>query len=173
MSHKIPAYTRRRFPQTAAGAGAVLMTPQIIPAAALDKDGAVAPSEKIVMGAIGIGGRGSGDLEALLGQSDVRLVAVCDVKKGSRERAKHRVDRRYGIKDRAAYRDFRDLLAERADTDALLIATGDRWHAPASVLAMKAGNDIYCEKPGALTIAAEIAAMVTDRGGASIHCGRV
>ena len=51
------------------------------------------------------------------------------------------------------YSDLRQLLAERTDIDAVLIATGDRWHALASMLAMRAGKDVYCEKPACLTMA--------------------
>jgi predicted dehydrogenase len=147
------ASSRRQFLRRAAGAGGALVFPALVPASALGRGGAVAPSERIVMGAIGVGGRGSGDLNWLLGQPDVQFVAVCDVQKGRREQAKRAVDGKYGTADCAAYRDFRELLAEQADTDAVLIATGDRWHTPASVLAMQAGKDVYCEKPGTLAIA--------------------
>ena len=104
------------------------------------------------MGAIGVGGQGTRDLVSFLGQPDVQFVAVCDVRQGNRDNAKNQVDGKYGNKDCAAYRDLRELLA-RKEIDAVLIATGDRWHAPASILAMRAGKDVYCEKPGALTIA--------------------
>ena len=143
--------SRRQFLQRTLAAGSALAVPYIIPAAALGRDGAVAPSERLVMGAIGIGGRGSGDLEWMLNEADVQLVAVCDVQKGRREDAKRMVDGKYGVTDCAAYRDFRQLL-ERTDIDAVLIATGDRWHAPAAIMAMRAGKDVYCEKPGMLTI---------------------
>ena len=63
------------------------------------------------------------------------------------------MDRKYGTKDCVAYADLRQLLAERTDVDAVLIATGDRWHALASTLAMRAGKDVYCEKPACLTMA--------------------
>jgi predicted dehydrogenase len=89
----------------------------------------------------------------MLGESDVRFVAVCDVRRASRESARDAVNGKYGNKDCAAYRDIRELLAERTDIDAVLIATGDRWHAPASVMAMRAGKDVYCEKPACLTMA--------------------
>ena len=145
--------SRRQFLQRTLAAGSALAVPCIIPAAVLGRGGAVAPSERIVMGAIGLGGRGSGDLGCLLGESDVQVVAVCDVRQGSREGARNMVNGRYGNQDCAGYRDLRELLAERTDVDAVLIATGDRWHAPASILAMQAGKDVYCEKPGALTIA--------------------
>jgi predicted dehydrogenase len=89
----------------------------------------------------------------MLGESDVRFAAVCDVRRASRESARNAVNGKYGNKDCAAYRDIRELLAERTDIDAVLIATGDRWHAPASVMAMRAGKDVYCEKPACLTMA--------------------
>jgi predicted dehydrogenase len=132
-------------------AGAVAL-PFYVPASALGLNGAVAPSERIVMGGIGLGGRGSYDLGALLNERDVQWVAVCDVRKSHREAAKHVVDSKQGHKDCAAYADLRQLLAERKDVDAVLIATGDRWHALASVWAMRAGKDVYCEKPACLTM---------------------
>ena len=145
--------SRRQLIKRALAASGAFAVPNIIPASALGRGGAVAPSERIVMGAIGVGGRGSGDLGWMLGEADVQFVAVCDVRKGSREGAKNAVDGKYGNKDCTAYRDLRDMLGTRADIDAVLIATGDRWHAPASVLAMQAGKDVYCEKPACLTMA--------------------
>ena len=73
------------------------------------------------------------------------------------------VDRKYGNTDCATYSDFRQLLAERTDVDAVLIATGDRWHALASILAMRAGKDVYCEKPACLTMAQGRAVVETAR----------
>jgi len=134
-------------------AASAVTLPYFIPASALGRGGAVAPSERIVMGGIGIGGRGSYDLGCLLAEPDVQWVAVCDVHKGRREAAKNTIDSKQGNKDCVAYGDMRQLLAERSDVDAVLIATGDRWHAPASTLAMRAGKDVYCEKPACLTMA--------------------
>ncbi|MEI6809105.1 MAG: Gfo/Idh/MocA family oxidoreductase [bacterium] len=145
--------SRRQFLKRSLATGGALAIPYFIPASALGRGGAIAPSERIVMGVIGVGGRGSGDLGWILGESDVQVVAVCDVKKGQRDNANNHVNKRYGNKDCVAYRDFRELLAEKTDIDAVLIATGDRWHAPVSIAAMQAGKDVYCEKPGALTIA--------------------
>ena len=105
------------------------------------------------MGGIGLGGRGSYDMGVMLAERDVQWVAVCDVVKGQREAAKNSVDAKYGNKDCAVYGDMRQLLAERTDLDAVLIATGDRWHALASVWAMQAGKDVFCEKPSCLTMA--------------------
>jgi predicted dehydrogenase len=147
-----PILTRRQFLGRALAVGAMAV-PSFIPASVLGYGGAVAPSERIVMGGIGIGGRGSYDLGFMLSQPDVHWVAVCDVLKGRRDAAKNVVDRKYGNKNCAAYSDLRQLLAERPEIEAVLIATGDRWHALASVLAMRAGKDVYCEKPACLTMA--------------------
>jgi len=105
------------------------------------------------MGGIGLGGRGSYDLSCLLAEKDVQWVAVCDVLKSRRDAAKNVVDNKQGNKDCSTFGDMRQLLADRTDVDAVLIATGDRWHALASVLAMRAGKDVYCEKPACLTMA--------------------
>jgi predicted dehydrogenase len=145
--------TRRRFLTRGAMAASAVALPYYIPASALGRNGAVVPSERIVMGGIGIGGRGSYDLGAMLNEREVQWVAVCDVLKSKRQAAKDTVDRKYGTKDCATYADLRQLLAERTDVDAVLIATGDRWHALASTLAMRAGKDVYCEKPACLTMA--------------------
>lgn len=148
-----PTLTRRRFLTRGAMAASAVALPYYIPASALGRDGAVAPSERIVLGGIGIGGRGSYDLGFMLSERDVQCVAVCDVLKGRREAAKQLVDGKQGNQDCAMYGDLRQLLAERTDVEAVLIATGDRWHALASVLAMRAGKDVYCEKPACLTMA--------------------
>jgi hypothetical protein len=136
-----------------ATAGAACAFPAVVPASALGRDGAVAPSNRLVMGLIGCGGRGFSDLGWLLHEDDVQFVAVCDVQRAKRDRAKASVDQKYGNADCATFRDFRELLDARKDIDALVIATGDRWHALAAMHCMRAGKDVYCEKPGALTIA--------------------
>lgn len=84
--------------------------------------------------------------------SDVQCVAIADVQANRRDAGKALVDRHYQNKDCESFRDFRELLA-RNDIDAVLIATGDRWHAEASILAAKAGKDVYSEKPSGITIA--------------------
>ena len=149
----ITALTRRRFLKRGAMTAGALALPSWIPASALGRGGAVAPSERIVMGGIGLGGRGSYDLGSMLAEPAVHWVAVCDVLKSRRDAAKHTVDRKQGNQDCAVYADLRQLLAERTDVDAVLIATGDRWHALAATLAMRAGKDVYCEKPACLTMA--------------------
>ena len=145
--------SRRGFLRTALGtAGCAAVMPAIIPASALGKDGAVAPSNRIVMAEIGLGNRGTGDLSSwVLPEAEVQFVAICDVRKARREAIKALVDNRYQSKDCQMYRDMRELLA-RPDIDAVLIATSDRWHASASVMAMRAGNDVYTEKPSSMTV---------------------
>ncbi|MBE3070748.1 MAG: Gfo/Idh/MocA family oxidoreductase [Planctomycetes bacterium] len=153
--------TRRAFLRAAAVAGAAAAAPLVLPARTLGLEGTVAPSERIVAGAIGVGGRGSSDLGWMMQEADVQLVAVCDVQKPRRDAAKKAVDAKYGNADCAVYRDMRDLLAERENIDILLIATGDRWHTVAASLAMKAGKDVYCEKPSTMTIAEGQALVAT------------
>ena len=82
--------TRRDLFKTAAVAGAALVAPAVIPASALGRGGAVAPSERIVMGGIGLRGRGMGDLGWLLPEADVQFVAICDAQKSAREKVPSR-----------------------------------------------------------------------------------
>lgn len=150
--HKTKA-TRRNFLKSAVQAGAVLAVPTILPATVLGRDGAVPPSERIVTGAIGIRGRGMGDLRWIMGNPDVQFVAICDLQKKQQLAVKQYVDTQYGNQDCAMYPEINAFLAERTDIDAVLIATGDRWHALASILAMRAGKDVFTEKPSSMTIA--------------------
>lgn len=132
-------------------AAAAIAAPTIIPASALGRDGAVAPSERIVLGGIGIRHRGGYVLSFMLNQPDTRFVAIADVRADRRAAVKQTADELYGDASCSTYRDFRELL-DRDDIDAVLIATGDRWHAPASILAAEAGKDVYSEKPCAITM---------------------
>jgi len=155
--------TRRECLRTAAAAGAAVLAPTIVPVSALGRGGAVAPSERIVLGAIGIGARGEFDLGRMLPEKDVQFVAICDVRKVRREHVKNLVDKKYGNSDCKMYADMREFLATRSDIDALLIATGDRWHALATIMAMRAGKDVYSEKPSCMTIAEGRAVVQTAR----------
>ncbi|NQT11619.1 MAG: Gfo/Idh/MocA family oxidoreductase, partial [Planctomycetes bacterium] len=133
--------TRRDFLRKSAVTGAALALPSVVPAHVLGKDGRVSPGETIVLGVIGIGPRSTYDLKAMLGLSDVRCVAIADVQASRRDAGKRLVDEHYGNLDCTLYRDFRELLG-RKDIDAVLIATGNRWHAPASMMAAEAGKDV-------------------------------
>lgn len=145
------AFSRRRFLGCVTAAGVAAAVPQWVPGRALGKDGAVAPSERITLGGIGVGNRGAEDLSRFLLNADVQVVADADLQRSRRERVKRMVDRHYGNTDCVLYRDMEDVL-QREDIDAVLITTGDRWHTLASLLAAKAGKDIYCEKPCSMTI---------------------
>jgi predicted dehydrogenase len=151
MPDNVVRADRRRFLKTALQAGAALATPYVVPGAVLGKDGAVPPSEQIVMGGLGIGGRGSYDLGCFMREPDVRFVACCDTRADRRERTKQMIEARYGAGQCTEFRDFREMLA-RPDIDALLITTGSNWHALLSIYAAKAGKDVYCEKPVSKTI---------------------
>lgn len=141
--------SRRQF--VTAG-GAAIAAPMIVPSSVLgQRAGAVAPSDRIVFGGIGIGGRGPASVACILSYKDARFVAVADIQNAHRESVKSTVDRRYQNKDCAMYATHEELLA-RDDIDGVLIATGDRWHTPMTIMAAKAGKHIYCEKPCSLTI---------------------
>ena len=151
MPDKSPL-SRRRFLKTAAGASALAAVPYFVPASALGKDGAVPPSEQIIVGGIGI--RSAACTTSVDHARRRRaFVAICDLQKKQRVAVKEVVDNHYGNKDCAMYPEIRGFLAARPDIDAVLIATGDRWHALASILAMRAGKDVYTEKPSCMTIA--------------------
>jgi predicted dehydrogenase len=132
-------------------AAAALSVPQIVASSVLRKGGAVAPGNRIVMGCIGVGGMGRGDMGAFLGSPDAQVVAVCDVKQTAREAARDQVNAHYGDKGCAEYNHFRDLVA-RDDIDAVLIASPDHWHVLHALAAVRAGKDVYVEKPLGMSI---------------------
>lgn len=141
--------SRRTFLKTAAAAS--IGMPAIIPASALGKNGKVAPSNRIVLGGIGLGPRGRKVLDGFFAQNDCQFVAIADPQKERRDLIKEKTDQHYGNTDCVVYDDMSGVL-ERDDIDAVLITTGDRWHATASIYAARAGKDIYCEKPCAMNI---------------------
>lgn len=149
--------TRRQFlTNTGTFVAAAAAVPSIVPASALGRGGATAPSNRIGVGCIGVGPQGQGDMSGFLNQKDCQVLAVCDVKTEQLEQASGAVNNRYGNKDCASYGDFRELLA-RKDIDACLIATPDHWHVLAGIAAVNAGKDIYVEKPMGLSLAEDYA----------------
>jgi hypothetical protein len=152
-THAASTLTRRQFLKRTALASGVMASPLILPASVLGRGGAVPPSERIVLGGIGIGGRGSYVLSWMLPEQDVQFVAACDPQRSRREAVKRMVDKRYGNTDCTLYSDTREFLATRTDIDAILSTTGDRWHALMAVMIMRSGKDVYSEKPSSMTIA--------------------
>jgi predicted dehydrogenase len=158
---------RRDFLKTAGRAAASLALPTLVPATVLGREGAVAPSERIAMGFIGLGGQGTGHLlggawtyvpGGYVARNDVQVLAVCDVRKERRDSAQQRCNQMYarklgqsGSTGVEAYNDFREVLA-RPDIDAVLIAVPYHWAALLATMAMRAGKDVYCEKPIAITV---------------------
>ena len=149
--------TRRHF-LTRTAAASLLAVPWIIPASARGANGAVAPSERINVGLIGIGAMGSGHLNVLVSRPETQLLAVCDPDPVRRNSARQRVEDGYAAQRAAgtfkgctAHSDYREILA-RPDIDAVVIVTPDHWHSLQSIHAAQAGKDIYCEKPVSLTI---------------------
>ncbi len=136
--------SRRAFLKSLALTGPVLAAPQVIPSRLL---GANAPSHQITVGFIGTGEHGTGwNLRRYLTLPEARVLAVCDVDGARMRRAKEIVDEQYRNRDCAMTGDFREILA-RADVDAVMISTPDHWHTLMSVLAVRAGKDVQCEKP--------------------------
>jgi predicted dehydrogenase len=146
-----PTMTRRQALQIALGAA--VAAPAFIPARLLGDN---APSKQIVMGCIGVGWMGEGNLNSFLGQKDCRVVAIADVDEDHLKKAVERVNQNYQNKDCKGYKDFRELLGRR-DIDAVCISTPDHWHAITAVEAARAKKDIYCEKPLSHTFAEGVA----------------
>ena len=159
---------RRKFLRIAAGG---LAFPYVVPSSAVGKAGTVSPSERITMAAIGNGARCKHVMQHFMIFDDVQFLAVCDARKDRREAAKGIVNAKYENEDCSAYNDIPEVLG-REDIDAVLIATGDRMHAVGSIMAAKAGKDIYSEKPMTLTIEEGRALVNTmKRHGTVYQCG--
>lgn len=143
-----PSINRRSFlGRGSAAAATALAAPYFVPSSVLGLGDSVAPSEKITVGFIGTGSHGKHrNLRMYLQQPDAQAVAVCDVDGNHLAEAKEMVDQKYGNQDCATTKDFRDILA-RKDIDAVMISTPDHWHVLMSVLAVRAGKDVQCEKP--------------------------
>ena len=147
-----PLLDRRAFLRTGAAASIALFAPTIIPATALGRDGRAAPSERVVLAAVGSGGKGQDNLAEFIGMPDVQVVAVCDVDRKHADAGVALVNKHYDNSDCTRAADFRPLMADKA-IDAVCISTPDHWHALISIAAIRAGKDVYCEKPLANSIA--------------------
>jgi predicted dehydrogenase len=132
--------SRRSFLKGAAVAAAA---PFVLPSRIWAAD--TKPNSRLTMGFIGMGTQNRGLLGGFLGQ-ETQVLAVCDVDTTRRMAAKKTVDERYKSEDCAAYNDFHEII-NRKDIDAVSIATPDHWHAVITLAALRAGKDVYCEKP--------------------------
>ncbi len=144
--------TRRSFlKRTAALSAGAAAFPMIVPSSALGLGDSTAPSNRLVMGCIGVGSQGTGNMRGFLRKEQLQVVAVSDVDRSRRAAAQKIVDQSYDDKACAGYHDFRELLA-RDDLDVISIAVPDHWHALVAIAAADRKRDIYAEKPLALTI---------------------
>jgi predicted dehydrogenase len=134
-----PALTRRQFVSRSAGATAafaIFASPQ---------RGATAPSSKVTVGIMGLGGRGSSLAQAFANRSDTNIAYICDVDTRRFARTRDAVEEAQG-KAPKQVQDFRRILEDKS-VDVLINATPDHWHVPAAILACQAGKDVYVEKP--------------------------
>lgn len=145
------------------GAAAAAGFPSIVPASALGKNGRVAANERISVGVIGTGSRGTDDMNALMKSPLCQIAALCDCRRPRLEAANRRVAEFYaqgksGGASRGCetYHDFRELIGSK-DIDAIQVSTPDHWHGVVATRALEAGKDLYCEKPLGRTIAESIA----------------
>jgi len=147
MAHS-SGLTRREFLK---GAAAAVAAPYVITSAALGAEGRPAPSHRVTVGFVGTGGQGIGrNLYGFLGEADSEVLAVCDVDPNNVRQAQQAVERHAKERGTATscreYADFREVVA-RPDIDAICISTPDHWHVPLSLIALRAGKDVICEKP--------------------------
>jgi predicted dehydrogenase len=143
---------RRTFVKKLSSVAALSAFPTIVPGSALGLNHKVAPSNRIVMGCIGVGGQGTFNMKAFMSEPDVQVVSICDVDAEHLEKARIAVKETYENDDCKTYRDFRELLAD-GRIDAVTVCTPDHWHGLISMAAAQSGKDIYCEKPLTNTVA--------------------
>jgi len=140
--------------KSALGAGAIT----IIPRHVMGGPGYLAPSDRIMLGYMGVGKQSLGLLKRINECPETLVLAACDVDQKKLARFREEAARANteklegGTQPVEGYENFRELL-ERKDIDAVVIVSPDHWHAMMAVDAAKAGKDIYCEKPMALTVA--------------------
>lgn len=141
--------SRRRFLRTGSAAAAASC---VFPGLFAGRAGAAAPNDRLNVGIIGLGGRGSHHMRVLLRTSRVQLVALCDPFRNKCEDGKEQVEKHYAdqlgkgsYEGCDIYQDFRRVL-DRDDVDAVFVASPENWHALHAAMSARAGKDVYCEK---------------------------
>lgn len=159
--------SRRAFLGRTLLVSSAMAAPALAPSSVLGGRSGTPPSERLNMAFFGLGGQGRGHLAGgawtyspggYLARPDVQVRAVCDVRRDRREEAAQHSNKIYAerfgrpdYRDVEAVNDFREILA-RPDIDAVLLALPYHWAAPMSIMAMRQGKDVYCEKPVAITV---------------------
>src|SRR6202789_4212091 len=151
----LPISSRRKFIQQAASAATLLGFPSIVPSSVF---GQYAPSKRVNVGAIGVGRISrTHDMPNILQYDNARIVAVCDLDAHRVVEGKQFVNDFYTKKTGkpydgpVGYANYHELLANK-DIDAVVISTPDHWHALIAIDAVRAGKDVYLQKPASLTI---------------------
>jgi predicted dehydrogenase len=177
--------SRREFMKTAASAVAATT---ILPRHVLGGPRFVAPSDKVNVAIIGVGGQGRTNLRSLFQEEACQVIAIADPceewdlspfyygGKAGRGPVKDEIEKTYAAKTPnytcAVYEDFRVMLEKEKAIDAVLVATPDHLHAYASILAMRAGKHVYCEKPLTHSVAeARAVARVAKETGVATQMG--
>jgi predicted dehydrogenase len=144
--------TRRNFIRNSLSlvAGSMVL-PHIIPSSAMGLNGAVSPSDRIVMGSIGVGSQGTSNMREFLRFKEVQYVSMCDLDTSHLEKASGMVNRFYKNTDCRTHKDYREFL-EKEKLDAVCISVPDHWHSITYVAAANKKLDIYGEKPLARSI---------------------
>src|SRR5436190_15149737 len=148
MSTKLSSTTRRRFLTTSTKAASAIAAANLLlrPGRAPGAPRRLSSNEKLNIAFIGVGGQGGADLDSVTRAEEVNVVALCDVDENRLNSA--------GAKFPAAkrYRDYRKLLEAEKSLDAVTVGIPDHSHAPASMMAIKLGRHVYCEKPLTRTV---------------------
>lgn len=146
-----PQTSRRRFLKSSLGAAGAVLAPQIIRSETLGNASKAAANSRIGMGFIGMGLISDGHVRSFPGMKNVQPIAVCDVRDSHLKKARD-VLKGKGYEGILATTRFEEVLAN-PDIQAVCVTTPDHWHAAIALAAMKAGKDVYVEKPMTLTIA--------------------